>query len=245
MPNKLIINYLEYLKNRGIRNFSFLKTNTVTTPEKYVVNNLDNKKEEQQPGNSFQENKFNQSFSTLEDLRKELGTCKRCRLHETRDNIVFGEGCSTTDVMFIGEGPGEEEDKTGRPFVGRAGQLLTKIIEAMNLNREKVYIANIVKCRPPGNRNPMEDEVLHCSPFLREQVSIINPKVIVALGSPATCLLLNKKIKISQIRGDFIDWSENIKLMPTFHPAYLLRSPSEKRKVWDDMQKVMEYLRLK
>ena len=181
-------------------------------------------------------------YTDLEDVKKDLGNCERCQLGGMRTNIVFGEGNPKAELMFIGEGPGEDEDKTGRPFVGRAGQLLTKIIEAMSLKREDVYIANIVKCRPPGNRAPVDDEIIKCAPFLMSQISVIRPKVIVALGSPSTCTLLNEKIKISEIRGKFYDWHYGIKLMPTFHPAYLLRNPKDKGLVWDDMKKVMTFL---
>jgi DNA polymerase len=145
--------------------------------------------------------------------------------------------------MFIGEGPGREEDESGRPFVGRAGQLLTKIIEAMGLKREDVYIANIVKCRPPANRTPLEDEIINCAPYLMQQIKVIKPKVIVTLGSPASCTLLNEKIKISSIRGTFYEWNDGIKLMTTFHPAYLLRNPNDKKLVWEDVQKVMPLIK--
>ena len=180
----------------------------------------------------------------LSAIAAELAGCQRCKLGRDRTHLVFGVGNPDADLMFIGEGPGEEEDKRGEPFVGKAGQLLTKIIEAMGLTRENVYIANIVKCRPPQNRTPMIDEVETCYPFLRRQIAAVNPKIIVALGSPASQALLSVSIPISRLRGNFYKFGER-QVMPTFHPAYLLRNPSEKRAVWDDMKKVMAALGLK
>jgi len=179
--------------------------------------------------------------SSLEALRDEIGECTRCRLHERRTKIVFGEGDPRARLMFVGEGPGAEEDLSGRPFVGRAGQLLDKIIEAIGMRREDVYIANIVKCRPPGNRTPEHDEVATCEPFLFRQIALIEPEVIVALGSPAFQRLLNTREPITRARGQWREW-KGIKVMPTFHPAYLLRSPDKKRETWDDMKKVRDYL---
>lgn len=179
--------------------------------------------------------------SSLESIREDIGDCHRCKLHEHRNTIVFGEGNPNAELVFIGEGPGAEEDATGRPFVGRAGQLLDKIIAAIGLKREDVYIANIVKCRPPGNRTPERDEVATCEGFLFRQVAFIKPKVIVALGSPAFQCLLRTREPISRVRGEWRDF-HGIKLMPTFHPAFLLRSPDKKREVWEDMKKVRDYL---
>ena len=181
---------------------------------------------------------------SLEAIREDLGDCTRCRLHEQRKTIVFGEGNPQARLVFVGEGPGAEEDATGRPFVGRAGQLLDKIIAAIGLAREDVYIANIVKCRPPGNRTPERDEVETCEPFLFRQLAFIRPEVIVALGSPAFQCLLRTKEPITRARGEWRDWN-GMKLMPTFHPAFLLRSPDKKREVWEDMKKVRDYLKLK
>jgi uracil-DNA glycosylase family 4 len=178
---------------------------------------------------------------SLEAIRENLGDCRRCKLHEHRRTIVFGEGNPRARLVFVGEGPGAEEDATGRPFVGRAGQLLDKIIAAIGLKREDVYIANIVKCRPPGNRTPERDEVDTCQPFLFRQIAFINPLVIVALGSPAFQCLLTTREPITRARGQ---WRElnGIRVMPTFHPAFLLRSPDKKREVWEDMKKVRDYL---
>jgi uracil-DNA glycosylase len=182
---------------------------------------------------------------TLEDIRRDLGDCQRCKLFSTRTNIVFGEGAPSAELMFIGEGPGADEDATGRPFVGRAGQLLTKMIEAIDLKREDVYIANVVKSRPPGNRTPESDEVKTCIPFLFRQIAAIRPKLIVALGNPAMQALLDTKIGITKMRGQFQDYPRipEIKVLPTFHPAYLLRSPDKKREAWEDLKKVRAFLR--
>ena len=182
---------------------------------------------------------------TLEDIRRDLGDCRRCKLAPTRTNLVFGEGNPKAELMFVGEGPGADEDATGRPFVGRAGQLLTKMIEAIDLKREDVYIANVVKSRPPGNRAPEADEVKACIPFLFRQIEAIRPKLIVALGNPAMQALLDTKIGITKMRGQLLDYPRvsGIKVLPTFHPAYLLRSPDKKREAWDDLKKVRAFLR--
>jgi DNA polymerase len=179
--------------------------------------------------------------ASLEAIREDIGDCTRCKLHEHRKTIVFGEGNPGAKLVFIGEGPGAEEDATGRPFVGRAGQLLDKIIAAIGLKREEVYIANIVKCRPPGNRTPERDEVEMCEQFLFRQLAFIKPRVIVALGSPAFQCLMRTRESISRARGEWRDLN-GVRLMPTFHPAFLLRSPDKKREVWDDMKKVRDYL---
>ncbi len=178
---------------------------------------------------------------SLEEIQKELGNCQRCKLAKTRNKIVFGAGNPQAQLVFVGEGPGEEEDLQGLPFVGAAGQLLTKMIEAMGLTRKDVYICNIVKCRPPRNRNPENDEIKLCEPFLKAQIASISPKVIVALGKVAAQTLLQDNTPISRMRGIWKEYN-GIKLMPTFHPSYLLRSPSEKRKAWEDLQMVMKEL---
>ena len=171
----------------------------------------------------------------------EVSVCKKCRLCETRTQTVFGEGDPDAKIFFIGEGPGENEDLTGRPFVGRAGQLLDKMIAAMGLRREQVYIANIVKCRPPQNRVPAPDEVVTCTPYLERQLNIVRPTVIVTLGRPATAYMLNDpKLTMGRSRGRWHEW-RGVKLMPTFHPSYVLRSytPETRRAVWSDLQQVM------
>ncbi len=175
---------------------------------------------------------------TLETIREELGDCRRCRLCERRTRIVFGEGNPDARIFFVGEAPGAEEDRQGIPFVGAAGDLLTRIIAAMTLSREDVYIANIVKCRPPGNRNPQPDEIAACVPFLHRQIASVRPEYICALGSFAARTLLDTDRPISALRGRFFDFGD-ARLMPTYHPAYLLRNPDRKRDVWDDIKKVM------
>lgn len=178
---------------------------------------------------------------SLEAIRDDIGECVRCKLHQHRTHIVFGEGDPNAKLVFVGEGPGADEDATGRPFIGKAGQLLNKIIAAIGLRREDVYIANVVKCRPPGNRTPERDETATCEQFLFRQLAFIRPKVIVALGSPAFQTILRTKETITRSRGEWRDWN-GVKVMPTFHPAYLLRSPEKKREAWEDMKRVRDYL---
>jgi DNA polymerase len=181
---------------------------------------------------------------SLESLRAAIGECQRCKLAPHRTNLVFGVGNPRARLVFVGEGPGADEDARGEPFVGRAGQLLTEIItKGMRLARSDVYIANVIKCRPPGNRNPEPDEVASCEPFLLRQIELIAPEVIVALGKFAAQTLLRNKTPITQLRGRWFDY-HGIQLMPTFHPAYLLRNPADKRLVWQDIRQVMERLGL-
>ncbi len=180
--------------------------------------------------------------ATLEDVRNELGDCRRCKLHRTRHTIVFGEGNKDAKLMLIGEGPGYDEDVQGRPFVGKAGQLLTKILQSIHVQREEVYITNIVKCRPPQNRNPEPDEIESCYPFLLRQIRAIRPKMIVALGKVAAQTLLKTDTTITALRGKFFDLP-GIKVIPTYHPAYLLRNPERKREVWEDMKRIEEWMR--
>lgn len=182
------------------------------------------------------------SAGGLEELRAEIGDCRRCKLCAGRKNIVFGVGNPNARLMFVGEGPGRDEDLQGEPFVGRAGQLLNDIItKGMGLKREDVYIANVVKCRPPDNRNPEPDEVAACEPFLKKQIDLIRPEVIVGLGKFAVQSLLQSKIPITKLRGTWHHY-HGIKLMPTFHPAYLLRNPADKKLVWEDIKKVIKEL---
>ncbi len=177
----------------------------------------------------------------LAEIRAELGDCRRCKLSGGRTHLVFGVGDPSAELMFVGEGPGADEDQQGEPFVGRAGQLLTRMIEAMGFRREDVYIANVVKCRPPGNRNPEPDEIAACEPFLRAQIAAVQPKVVVALGKFAAQTLLRDPTPITKLRGAWRAY-QGVRLMPTFHPAYLLRSPEEKKKAWEDLQLVMKEL---
>jgi len=208
--------YLEYLKGMGITSLPLSEN----IPEKVIRSEI----------------------LTLAEVRKELGDCKRCKLHRTRRTIVFGEGNENATLMFIGEGPGYDEDVQGRPFVGKAGQLLTKIIESINLPREEVYIANIIKCRPPQNRNPEPDEIQSCNPFLMNQIRVIQPRIICALGTFSAQTLLKTDTKISALRGKLFDL-EGIKVIPTYHPAFLLRNPERKREVWEDMKKIAELIK--
>jgi len=179
---------------------------------------------------------------SLEDIREDLGECTRCRLHRERNRIVFGEGSPRAPLVFVGEGPGREEDLQGRPFVGRAGKLLDKIVGSLGLTRKEVYICNVVKCRPPGNRTPEKDEIAACSPFMRRQVEAIKPKVVCALGAPAAQTLLGSADSISKLRGRIHLW-RGVPLVATYHPAYLLRTPSRKADVWKDMLLVLDLLR--
>lgn len=178
----------------------------------------------------------------LAKVRDQALKCKQCYLYKTRKNLVFGTGNANASLMFVGEAPGYYEDKKGEPFVGNAGELLTKIIKAIGMERKDVYIANILKCRPPKNRNPNGTEILVCSPFLREQIDIIKPKIICALGTFAAQTLLETKTPIGMLRGKFHDYN-GIKMMPTYHPSYLLRTPGDKRKTWEDMKKIRDYLK--
>lgn len=179
----------------------------------------------------------------LDAIREDLGDCRRCKLSGGRTRLVFGEGNPEARLMFVGEGPGADEDRSGRPFVGAAGQLLDKMIAAMGLRREDVYIANVVKCRPPQNRDPEPDEAATCLPFLHRQIRSVKPEVVVTLGKPAARWLLGHEGAISRIRGQWRQW-EGFPVMPTFHPAYLLREPSQKKAAWADLQAVMRRLGL-
>ncbi|HLJ26359.1 MAG TPA: uracil-DNA glycosylase [Candidatus Angelobacter sp.] len=182
--------------------------------------------------------------AALQAIRGDIGDCTRCRLHKGRTNIVFGVGNINADLMFVGEGPGADEDEQGEPFVGRAGQLLNNMISAMGLKREDVYIANVVKCRPPGNRTPEKDECDTCGPFLVRQIEAIRPKVIVALGAVAAKYLLAINDSMANLRGRWYEF-KGAKLAVTYHPAYLLRDPRQKKETWKDLQMVMKYLGLK
>jgi uracil-DNA glycosylase len=178
---------------------------------------------------------------SLETIRADLGDCRRCKLCSTRTHIVFGSGTPEAKLVFVGEGPGADEDAQGLPFVGKAGQLLTKIIEAIQLKRDQVYICNVVKCRPPGNRFPEEEEIAACSPFLARQIASIRPSVICCLGTAAAQTILSTKTSIGKLRGRFHDY-HGIAVLPTYHPSYLLRYPDAKRDVWEDMKKIRAFL---
>ncbi|HSK43238.1 MAG TPA: uracil-DNA glycosylase [Candidatus Binatia bacterium] len=186
---------------------------------------------------------INDKSSALKLIREDIGDCTRCRLHKGRTNLVFGVGNVNADLMFVGEGPGADEDAQGEPFVGRAGQLLNNMISAMGIKREDVYIANVVKCRPPRNRTPEKDECDTCSPFLMRQIDVIKPKVIVALGAVAAKNLLAVNDSMANLRGRWYDFRDS-KLLVTYHPAYLLRDPRQKKEAWKDLQMVMKFLGL-
>jgi DNA polymerase len=214
--------------------------------------NLSNEKKEEmpkkQPNKNLTESLFGdvsqtlpETSETIDDIRAEIGNCVRCPLHEGRTKIVHSTGNFNADLMFVGEAPGADEDAQGFPFVGRAGQLLTKIIEAIGLKREDVFIGNINRCRPPQNRAPLPDETAACKPFLLREIAVVKPKVVVVLGNTAMKNLLDTKEGITKLRGIFQDYY-GVKVMPTFHPAYLLRDPSKKREVWEDMKKIRDYL---
>lgn len=182
-----------------------------------------------------------ETTDTIESIRAEIGDCTRCELHTGRTQVVHSTGNFNAELMFVGEAPGADEDEQGFPFVGRAGQLLTKIIEGMGIKREDVFIGNINRCRPPGNRQPLPAETAACRPFLLREVAVVRPKVIVVMGNTATQNLLGIKTPISKLRGNFQEYF-GVKVMPTFHPAYLLRDPHKKREVWEDMKKVRDHL---
>jgi DNA polymerase len=194
-------------------------------------------------GDLFSDSSATYQAHNLEELRVAIGDCRRCKLWPGRTHLVFGVGNPHAKLMFIGEGPGRDEDLQGEPFVGRAGQLLTDIItKGMGLKREDVYICNVIKCRPPENRNPEPDEVASCEPFLKKQIELVRPQIIVALGKFAVQTLLQSKVPITRIRGNWHTY-HGIKLMPTLHPAYLLRNPADKKLVWEDIKKVVKEMR--
>jgi len=233
MTNDAIREHLKYYRDLGV-------IGTTTDPawrERATTHSI-----AESPDVSIEVTENPESAIALAALQAQIGDCTRCKLHTLgRTHVVFGSGNPNADLMFVGEAPGADEDEQGVPFIGRAGQLLTKIIEAIGLQREDVYIANVIKCRPPANRNPEPDEVATCEPFLAQQIDIVKPRVIVALGTFAAHLLLRTDAPISRIRGVLHEY-RGASLIPTFHPAYLLRSPDRKRDVWEDMKKVRELL---
>jgi uracil-DNA glycosylase family 4 len=235
--------YLEELRESGVEglpadtSYDALQRMPLATSPKEV---------EPPPGRAASLAKEAAHHETLEHIRKNLGDCKRCKLGTTRKNLVFGVGNPKARLVFVGEGPGADEDETGEPFVGDAGRMLNRIITAMGIKREDVYICNVVKCRPPGNRNPETDEIAACTPFLLRQISSVSPEVIVALGKFASQDLLETKEPISKLRGRFRDF-HGIPLMPTYHPSYLLRTGGNSASfwdVWEDMTQVLQLLKL-
>ncbi len=226
--------HLEYQKALGVRSIETALSSAVGAPTPPVPGAMSGKTTESEIPKTAPV-----PTAGLSAVREEIGDCTRCKLHKGRMHIVFGEGEPKAELVFVGEGPGQEEDQQGRPFVGAAGQLLTDIIvKGMKLKREDVYICNIVKCRPPANRNPEPDEIEACEPFLIKQLQAINPAVIVALGNVAVKTLLKTDKGITALRGKWQTY-QGIPLMPTFHPAYLLRNPKDKKLVWEDIQQVM------
>ncbi len=218
---KKTIAYLESLRARGIKN---LPGNLPAAEAPVVIS-------------------AKAGMTELDALRRQVLPCTLCpELAKSRKSVVFGSGNPHAKLMFVGEAPGFDEDEQGLPFVGKAGQLLTKIIESIGLKREEVYIANVLKCRPPGNRNPLPGEVANCQPYLKKQIAIIQPKIICALGKFAAQTLLRTETSITKLRGNWSEY-EGVKVMPTFHPAYLLRNPDDKKKCWEDMKMIREELK--
>lgn len=216
--------------------------NQILDPDRLAVGlSWEKVKKVQKSNTKVKSKKSQNNEETLAAICTDMTHCNLCSLGNTRKNIVFGVGNPYAKLVFVGEAPGADEDEQGLPFVGRAGQLLTKIIEAMGLSRQEVYICNILKCRPPQNRNPLPDEIAACEPFLKQQLKIISPQIICALGAFAAKALLKTEVPISVLRGRFHLY-EGIKLMPTYHPAYLLRNPSAKKTVWEDVQLIMKEL---
>ena len=232
-------------------NLEFLQKNQNQTPNLQTQNSKPNTQSQNQNKNlepqaffetqKQSEQNDNSTGTSLDDLHKALQNCTRCKLSKTRKNIVLFDGNPNANIMFIGEAPGADEDEQGMPFVGRAGQLLTKMITAMGLKRESVFIANVIKCRPPQNRNPEPIEVQTCFPFLKQQIALVNPKIIITLGKFASQTVLNSQVAISKMRGRWQNYSlqPSIKVMPTFHPSYLLRNPEMKKPAWQDLKMVM------
>jgi len=227
-------NYLEYQRDEGVQRLEV---------DRAVLAELARKpKVEVSAAVTMGATPIPTDLKSLEEIAAHISACRNCPLCQTRTNTVPGEGnAGSPDVMFIGEGPGADEDAQGRPFVGKAGQLLTKMIEAMGYKREEVFIANIVKCRPPNNRAPLPEEMEACLPYLRQQIGLIKPRVVVGMGATAIKGLLGKTVGITRLRGTWQEY-EGIKLMPTFHPSYLLRDPSKKKDVWQDLQQVLKEL---
>ena len=230
-PNELA-DQLQFFRDIGVDSLSLWKEQTANplSPQIAISN-------EPTPASN--------DMLTLDSIRAEIGDCQRCKLAPKRTNIVFGSGNPSAELVFVGEAPGFDEDQQGLPFVGRAGQLLTKIIESINLKREDVYICNVLKCRPPENRNPEPDEVAACNPFMKKQLAAIRPKIVCCLGTFAAQTVLKTVAPISKLRGKFYDM-DGMRIIATFHPAYLLRSPDKKREVWEDMKQIRaELFRLK
>jgi uracil-DNA glycosylase len=237
MNSNELADQLQFFRDIGVESLSLLKEQAADPTANPVV--------ALQTAISKEPAPISNDMVTLDSIRAEIGDCQRCKLAPKRTNIVFGSGNPDAELVFVGEAPGFDEDQQGLPFVGRAGQLLTKIIESINLKREDVYICNVLKCRPPENRNPEPDEVAACNPFMKKQLAAIRPKVVCCLGTFAAQTVLKTVAPISKLRGKFYDM-DGIRVIATFHPAYLLRSPDKKREVWEDMKQIRaELFRLK
>ncbi|VGO22736.1 uracil-DNA glycosylase [Pontiella sulfatireligans] len=223
--------YLEYQRDEGVQRLEV---------DRAVLEELAKEPEAEKPETvTVEATPIPADFKSLEEIAAHIATCRNCPLCQERNSTVPGEGCADSpEIMFVGEGPGAEEDAQGRPFVGKAGRLFGKMIEAMGYQRSEVYIANVVKCRPPDNRKPKREEMVLCLPYLRQQIRLIQPKILVGLGGTAVEGLLGKPVRITRMRGVWQEY-EGIKLMPTFHPAYLLRDPTKKKDAWADLQLVL------
>lgn len=244
---KELLSYLRYLRISGVEYLSAGYTGVCREKPTRSESPCESKRASGDQKLGFaeaNENLDDKPQILLKSIREEIGNCQRCRLGNARSNLVFGVGNPDADLVFVGEAPGRDEDIKGEPFVGKAGQLLTKIINAIDLLREDVYICNVIKCRPPENRNPQPDEVEACRHFLLKQLRAIRPRVICALGKFAAQTLLETEAPISKLRGRFHDF-KGIPLMPTYHPAFLLRNPNRKREVWEDMQLIQKALQSK
>jgi DNA polymerase len=224
-----LIQQLEFFRDIGVSMLDVPKTVTKQAPR--------TEPEQRVPPAVMANNKPSDNAAGLQVIREEIGDCQRCKLAPKRTNIVFGSGNPNAELVFVGEAPGFDEDKQGLPFVGKAGQLLTKIIESIDIKRDDVYICNVLKCRPPDNRNPEPDEVMSCNPFLKKQLATIRPKIVCCLGTFAAQTVMQTTAPISKLRGKFHD-IDGIRVIATFHPAYLLRSPDKKRDVWEDMKQI-------
>ena len=235
--------YFKQQQELGVEYFYLKEDHNKSSDDKEILDEITGEKELSKDTNQMNLPDSSSKKMTLEQISEEIGECTRCKLHEGRTNIVFGEGNANARLVFVGEGPGRDEDEQGKPFVGRAGKLLTKIITAMGLQRTDVFICNVVKCRPPDNRNPEADEMTTCGQFLTKQLISIKPEVIVCLGSIASKYLLNHKGSLGSLRGKFHPY-QNSKLLVTYHPAALLRNPNFKKPLWEDMKLVLKELEL-
>ena len=237
MNHNELVAQLQFFKDIGVESLAVGAVGEAQARERAAPSGEAQARERAASSNALPLDAHRAPVQDLESVRAEIGDCQRCKLAPKRTNIVFGSGNPSAELVFVGEAPGYDEDQQGLPFVGRAGQLLTKIIESINLKREDVYICNVLKCRPPENRNPEPDEVAACNPFLKKQLAAIRPKVVCCLGTFAAQTVIQTAAPISRLRGKFFDL-DGMRVIATFHPAYLLRSPEKKREVWEDMKQI-------